>query len=129
MGRGLSGLRFAPDPCYIAPVMTSFQKLTERQIQKAQLTGQLDNLAGQGKPLPDRPEEALVDAGEAAGFRIMAQAGVVPEEIALKKAMSAQQAHLATLADPKARKAAMAELARLQLRYNIAREARQKFMR
>ena len=63
------------------------------------------------------------------GFRIMAQAGVLPEEIELKKKMAAHQSHLATLANGPERKEAMAELAHLELRYNIAREARQKFMR
>jgi hypothetical protein len=53
----------------------------------------------------------------------------VPEEIELKKKMAAHHSHLATLAKGPERKEAMAELARLELRYNIAREARQKFMR
>ena len=110
-------------------MMRSFRQLIERQIQKARTHGQLEGLVGEGKPLPDRSGDALGDPGDAAGFRIMAQAGVVPEEIEIKKAMAAQRAHLATLHDPDARKKAMAELARLELRYNIAREARQTFMR
>jgi len=105
------------------------RELIERQIQKARRTGQLDRLEGEGKPLPNRPEEAFVDAGDAVGFRIMAQAGVVPEEIQIKQALDEQRALLARLTDANARKEAMAELARLELRYNIAREARQKFMR
>lgn len=109
-------------------MLGSLQKLIERQIQKARLRGQLDGLEGEGKPLPDRPDEAYVDVGEAVGFRMMAQAGVVPEEIQIKKEMDAHKAHLATLTDPDARKKAMAEFARLELRYNIARESRQKFL-
>ncbi|MGX9855455.1 DnaJ family domain-containing protein [Limimaricola variabilis] len=110
-------------------MVRNLQRLIERQIQKAKLQGQLEGLEGEGKPLPDRSADAFVDAGEAVGFRIMAQAGVVPEEIELKKKMAAHQSHLATLANGPERKEAMAELARLELRYNIAREARQKFMR
>lgn len=109
-------------------MMRSFRQLIERQIRKAGLQGQLSGLEGEGKPLPARPEEALVDTADAAGFRIMAQAGVVPEEIEIKKALEAQRTHLATLRDAHMRKAAMAELARLEMRYNIAREARQRFM-
>lgn len=105
------------------------RELIERQIQKARLDGQLDGLEGEGKPLPDRPEDALTDAGDAVGFRIMAQAGFVPEEIQIKQALTEQRALLARVTDPEARKEAMAELAQLELRYNIAREARQKFMR
>ena len=107
----------------------SVRQLIERQIQKANLQGQLQGLEGEGKPLPDRPEDAYTDAADAAGFRIMAQAGVLPEEIEIKKQISAQRKHMAGLTDGVARNEAMAELARLELRYNIAREARQKFMR
>ncbi|GGX42294.1 DUF1992 domain-containing protein [Tateyamaria omphalii] len=105
------------------------RELIERQIQKARLDGQLDGLEDEGKPLPDRPGDALTDAGDAVGFRIMAQAGVILEEIQIKQALAEQRALLARLTDPPAHKEAMAELARLELRYNIAREARQKFMR
>ena len=109
-------------------MMRSLRQLIERQIQKASHEGQLSGLEGEGKPLPNRPEEALTDPADAAGFRIMAQAGVVPDEIAIKKAMEAQRAYLSTLTDDTDRKDAMAELARLEMRYNIAREARQKFL-
>ena len=110
-------------------MLRSLRNLIERQIEKAKLEGQLDGLEGEGKPLPDRTGDAFVDAGEAAGFRMMAQAGVVPEEIEIKKQINEHRAHMAEITDPIKRKEAMAELARLDLRYNIAREARQKFMR
>lgn len=106
----------------------ALRKLIERQIEKARLQGQLDGLRGEGAPLPDRPEDALVDTADSVGFRIMAQAGVVPEEIEIKKALDAHHKRLATLQDEDARKTAMAELAQLEMRYNIAREARRKFM-
>lgn len=109
-------------------MLGSLQKLIERQIQKARLRGQLEGLEGEGQPLPERPEEAFVDVGEAVGFRMMAQAGVVPEEIRIKKELDAHKARLAKLIDPEERKKAMAEFARLELRYNIARESRQKFL-
>ncbi|MDO9526279.1 MAG: DUF1992 domain-containing protein [Gemmobacter sp.] len=104
-------------------------KMAERQMLKALAEGKLSGLEGEGKPLPDRPEAAYVDPGIAVGFRVMAEAGVIPEEIALKKQVAAQAAHLATLTDPDDRKAAMAELARLQLRQAIAEEARRRFLR
>lgn len=105
------------------------QRQIERQILKAKAEGQLEGLEGEGMPLPDRSGEAFSDTGEAVGYRLMAQAGALPEEIGLRKEMTAQRARLAELSDPAEQKAAMAELARLELRYNIAREARQKFMR
>ena len=109
--------------------MSWLSRLAERQIQKARLKGQLQGLEGEGKPLPDRPGDAFISAGDAAGFRIMAQAGVLPEEITLKKQAAAQRAHLATLTDPAERKAAQAELARLEMLQAIAEESRRKFLR
>lgn len=109
--------------------MSWLSRLAERQIQKARLKGDLQGLEGEGKPLPDRTGDAFVSAGDAIGFRIMAQAGVLPEEITLKKQAAAQRAHLATLTDEAERKAAMAELARLEMLQAIAEESRRKFLR
>lgn len=109
--------------------MSWLSRLAERQIQKARLKGDLQGLAGEGKPLPDRPGDAFVSAGDAAGFRIMAQAGVLPEEIMLKKQVIAQRQLLAGLTEEGQRKAAMAELARLEMLQAIAEESRRKFLR
>lgn len=109
--------------------LTPCQRLIERQIQKAQSAGQFDALEGEGKPLPGRPAQTFADAAETTGFRAMAQAGVLPREIEIKKEMDALRRSLGTLAGDEQRKAVMAEIADLDLRYNIAREARQMFMR
>lgn len=108
--------------------MSWLARLAERQIQKARLKGQLQGLGGEGKPLPDRTGDAFVSPGDAVGFRIMAQAGVLPEEITLKKQAAAQRAHLATLTGEAERKAAMAELARLEMLQAIAEDSRRKFL-
>jgi hypothetical protein len=109
--------------------MSWLSRLAERQIQKARLKGQLQGLEGEGKPLPDRTGDAFVSPGDAVGFRIMAEAGVLPEEIILKKQVIAQREHLATLTDAAARKAAMAKLADLEMRQAIAEESRRTFLR
>lgn len=109
--------------------MSWLSRLAERQIQKARLSGQLQGLEGEGKPLPDRPGDAFVSPGDAVGFRIMAQAGVLPEEIMLRKKVAAQRAHLATLTDATERKAAMTELSRLEMLQAIAEESRRRFLR
>ena len=109
--------------------MRAFRELIERQIQKAKSRGELDGLEGEGKPLPDRPEVHMVDPGMAAGIRIMAQAGVKPEEFGLKEKLDAARAELASLTDPDARKSAMARIADLEMRYNMARDARKSFFR
>ena len=109
--------------------MSWLSRLAERQIQKARLRGYLQGLKGEGEPLPERPGDAFVSPGDAAGFRIMAEAGVLPEEIVLKKQAATQRALLATLTDEAERKAAMAELARIEMRQAIAEESRRKFLR
>ncbi len=107
----------------------SLGKLVERQIKKAQAEGQLQGLEGEGAPLPDRSGEAQSDPAIAAGHRIMAQAGVLPEEFNIKKQLDAARKEFAALTDARARKAAMAKIADLEMRYNMARDARRAFMR
>ena len=109
--------------------MRSWHRLTEAQIRKAEAEGALSGLSGEGKPLPKRPGDALVDAGDAVGFRIMAEAGALPEEIALKAQLDAARTDWQATTDPDQRKRLMARIADLQLRYEIAREARRKFLR
>lgn len=109
--------------------MSWLDRLAERRMQAARLKGQLQGLPGESKPLPDRPGDAFVSAGDAVGFRLMAEAGVLPEEIVLKKQILAQRAHLASLTDEADRKAAMAELARLEMRQAMAAEARRAFLK
>lgn len=105
------------------------ERIAERRMLKARAEGKLSGLEGEGKPLPDRTGDAFLDPGEALGFRIMAEAGVLPEEIRLKKQTAAQRARLAKLTDPDERRAATAELARIEMRQAMAEEARRKFLR
>ena len=107
----------------------AFRNLTERQIRKAEAEGKLSGLQGEGQPLPHRPEEALIDPGLAAGHRIMAEAGVRPEEFDLKEQLAAARKAYVALTDPDEKRAAMARIADLEMRYNIARDARKKFFR
>lgn len=109
-------------------MIRSLRFLTEQRIAAASQSGLLQGLSGEGKPLPNRPGDALVDPGEAVGFRIMAEAGALPEELRLKaKAEEARKAVQSSAASD--RKAALAKLAEIELRHAIAKEARQKFMR
>lgn len=101
------------------------KKLAERQILKAQAEGQLDNLKGAGKPLPAQGD----GTADAVGFRIMAEAGVLPEEMRLKKEVARQREVLAATTDPAGRKQQMALLADLEMKLAIYEEARRKFDR
>lgn len=104
-------------------------RIAERRIRKAEAEGQFRNLRGAGKPLPDRPGDVFTDPGEALGYRMMAEAGALPEEFRLKAAAAAARARLAAETDPATRKRLMAELAEAEMRQAIAEEARRRFMR
>ncbi|WP_299669832.1 DUF1992 domain-containing protein [uncultured Ruegeria sp.] len=100
-----------------------WRTLIENQIHKAQAGGQLENLKGEGKPLPQRDAGNIVSTG----FGIMAEAGVLPSEIVLKKAVEEQRKVYQETTDLTARKKEMCKLADLQMRLSIEQEARQKF--
>lgn len=106
----------------------NWAELTEQQIRKAEVEGQLKGLAGEGKPLPDRSGDALIDAGITIGHRIMAEAVALPEEIRSKMALEAAKAGYAATGREAAKTAAMARTAELQMRLSIEEEARRKFM-
>ncbi|MFD1344437.1 DnaJ family domain-containing protein [Litorisediminicola beolgyonensis] len=106
----------------------SFDRLVERQIQKALADGQLTGLQGEGKPLPDRSGEAFTDMATAVATRIMAEAGALPEEFRIKKLLEAAKLRYREAASDAERRLAMALISDLELRYNIAVEARRRFM-
>jgi hypothetical protein len=103
-------------------------RLVERQIQKALAEGKLSGLAGEGKPLPDRSGEAYLDMATAVAVRIMAEAGALPEEFRLKKLLDAARETYRAAQTDDARQVAMRLIAKLEQDYNIAVEARRRFM-
>ena len=107
--------------------MSWLTRLIERQIAKARAKGELEGLEGEGRPLPERPGDTFVSAGDV--LATFVPDNVLPEEITLRKQVEAQREKLAGLTDPAERKAAMAELARLEMRRSIAEEARKRFMK
>ena len=54
--------------------MANWHRLTEARIRKAEAEGTLSGLAGEGRLLPERPGDALIDPSDAVGYRIMAEA-------------------------------------------------------
>jgi hypothetical protein len=104
------------------------RQLVERQIAKAIAEGKLAGLAGEGHPLPDRSGQAFTDMATQVAVRIMAEAGALPEEFRLRKLLDAARAAYPQAEGPEAKRLAMALIADLELRYNVAQEARRKFM-
>ncbi|MEH6392636.1 MAG: DUF1992 domain-containing protein [Sulfitobacter sp.] len=105
-----------------------FERLVERQIQKALAEGKLRGLEGEGRPLADRSGEAFIDMATAVAGRIMAEAGALPEEFKIKKLLDAAKQSYREAEGDDAKHVAMALIADLQQRYNIAVEARRRFM-
>ena len=105
----------------------SLDRLIERQIRKSLAEGKLQGLEGEGRPLPDRSGEAFTDMGTAVATRIMAEAGALPEEFKIRKLLDAAKLNYRKAEDDRAKRVAMALIADLQQRYNIAVEARRRF--
>lgn len=102
----------------------SFEWLAEQQIQTAKSQGKLDNLKGQGKPLPARISYEKANPTEATGYRIMADNGVLPREVQLNAAV--REAHRAyhSASTDDGKRAAMHLLSELQLRQAMEKDAR-----
>ncbi len=109
--------------------MRSFARLIEKQIAKARASGGLTGLKGEGKPLAPKRIETGEEAAMSTGMRIMAEAGVIPEKFTLKKEPDAARNLYANLTTAKDRAVQMKKVSTLELRYNIAVEARRKFLR
>lgn len=107
--------------------MNWLNRIVEKRLGKAAKDGSLSGLGGEGHPLPRKPH--IEDAALEAGYRAMASAGVVPDEIKFHKAIAEHKAHMATLTNEDERKTAMAKLADLEMKLNIAREARRALHR
>ena len=80
--------------------MSLFDKLVEEKIRRAQEAGEFDNLPGQGKPLVIE-DDSLVPAELRAGYRILKNAGYVPQEVTLRKEIHSVQQLIEMSSDEK----------------------------
>ena len=103
-------------------------RLAERRLLAAVAEGKLSHLAGEGEPLPLHPEEAYINPLEAIGFRIMHEAGFMPEELELGRQLDEAKSAWVAAYDDATRDRLMARIADLEMRRNIARETRLHFM-
>ncbi len=107
----------------------SLRQLVERQIAKALAEGKLDHLEGEGRPLPDRSGQAFTDMATQVAIRIMAEAGTIPEEFRIKKLLEPARQAYREAGTEQEKRLAMALIADLEQRHNIAVDARRKFMK
>lgn len=60
-------------------------RIAEEKIREAIARGDLNDLPGAGKPVPDEEELALVPADLRMAYRVLKNAGYVPEEVRLRR--------------------------------------------
>lgn len=101
--------------------MSLFATLAEQKILEAIRRGELDNLALKGQPLPreefgDVPEELRL------GFKILKNAGFLPEEMQLNHEILTLKDLLAGCQDQEERQQLRKRLTEKMLHYNILME-------
>lgn len=103
-----------------------FERIALKRIDEAEARGQLRGLAGEGKPLdPVKLRESSDDVLH----RMMADGGFIPEEFQLRKEVEARRAVLNQIEDPEERRALQRHISLLELRANIATDARRSSAR
>ncbi len=101
--------------------MSIFARIAEQRIQEAMERGEFDNLSLKGAPLPVEdlshvPEELRM------GFKVLRNAGVLPEELELKREVVDLRRLLAACADEGERKSLRRRLTARQLRFDMLME-------
>ena len=96
----------------------NFDRLVEQKIREAMANGEFDRLEGEGRPVDlgayfSAPEELR------AGFAVMRNANVVPEEMQLRGEMEQLRRELEACADAARREALRKGLAELTLKYDL----------
>jgi hypothetical protein len=61
------------------------ERIAEEKIREAVERGEFDHLPGAGKPLPDEDELALVPPELRMAYRVLKNAGYIPEEVRLRR--------------------------------------------
>ncbi|WP_321338258.1 DUF1992 domain-containing protein [Breoghania sp.] len=98
--------------------------VTEYLIAKVKSEGLLEGYKRARKPKPPSQSD---DTFLKAGYRIMEEAGALPREIELKKAIAEQFEKLTTATSEEEREAEFRKLAELQMVLGVEQDARRKF--
>lgn len=105
--------------------MYIFEKIAERRILEAMERGEFDNLPLKGKPLP--PDDlAGVPEDMRIVVKIMKNAGILPEEMLLKKEILNIQKLIDACDDDEEIKELRRQMNAKQLRYDILMENRKR---
>lgn len=99
----------------------SFDRLVEQKIQEAMREGEFENLEGEGQPINldlyfATPPELR------AGYSVLKNARVLPEEMELLKEANAMRLELETCQDEETRRELKRSIGNTLLKYNLLRE-------
>lgn len=96
--------------------------IAERKIAEAMARGELDNLAGAGKPLAMDEDLSGVPAELRMAFKILKNAGFVPPEVELRKEIVSLREMLGQLDDDEKRRSVRRQLDYMLLKLNMMRK-------
>ncbi len=102
-----------------------FEKEAERKILEALAKGELDNLKGHGKPLPEDPwENPLIPEDIKQSYRILKNASILPEEVKLKVQLEELKQKLENEElSPEEREKLIKEISKKDTEFNVKLEA------
>jgi hypothetical protein len=103
--------------------MSIFEVIAERRIEEAMARGEFDNLSCAGKPIP--PDDLIMVPEEMRmAYKILKNAGIIPEEIELRKSIYSMNELLKACVNEEEKKQLRLKLNEKQLRYNMIMETR-----
>ena len=103
--------------------MLLIERIAEEKIQEAIERGEFDNLPGKGKPLTFQNDPAMPDSLRTS-YKILKNAGVLPEELQLRKEIHSLEEMLQECENLNEEKEVKRELNQKELRYNLLMERR-----
>ncbi len=102
--------------------MFPIDEIAERRIAEAMDRGEFEGLRGAGKPLR-LEDDSLVPEELRAGYRLLKNAGYLPEELRLRREISEIETLLNLIDEPAARDRAMRKLRLLETRLGLTGNA------
>jgi hypothetical protein len=105
--------------------MDILTKIAEQRIREAMDRGEFDHLPLQGQPVPLEELSGVPEALRM-GYKILLNAGVLPEEIQVRKDVVSLQQLLAACDDPAEQASLRHRLNEKTLRYNMMMERRHR---
>jgi hypothetical protein len=102
--------------------MICFQKIAERRILEAIKEGAFDDLPGAGQPL-NLEEDSHVPEDLRVAYKILKNAGYLPQEVALRKEIEQTEDLLARMEDTRAKYRQLKKLNFLIMKLNMTRKA------